>query len=61
MEWKDVAAMALAIGFLVVWLFVLPCVGVRTIQMANQCRSVIDKNLDGEMKQPGCTGASGFP
>lgn len=30
MEWKDIAPVALAIGFLVLWVFVLPRLGVRT-------------------------------
>ena len=30
MEWKDIVTLALAIGFLVLWLFVLPRLGVRT-------------------------------
>ena len=30
MEWKDIAPVALAIGFLILWLFVLPRLGMRT-------------------------------
>ncbi len=30
MEWRDVAPVALAIGFLVLWLLILPRLGVRT-------------------------------
>jgi len=30
MEWRDIAPVTLAIGFLVLWLFVLPRLGVRT-------------------------------
>jgi len=30
MEWRDVAPVVLAIGFLVLWLFILPRLGVRT-------------------------------
>lgn len=29
-EWKDIAPVALAIGLLVLWLYVLPRFGVRT-------------------------------
>lgn len=30
MEWRDIAPVALASGLLVLWLFVLPRLGVRT-------------------------------
>ena len=30
MEWKDIAPVALAIGFLALWFLVLPRLGVRT-------------------------------
>jgi len=32
MEWRDIAPVALTIGFFILWFFVLPRLGVRTTE-----------------------------